>query len=347
MGKNNNITYGLGYQGSKNAIAWQIVNRLPSNDTLVDLFCGGGAITHCAMAPHDSFQDNYGRFKNYIMNDVNSLILKAVKMAFNGEFKNETRWVSRKEFKKLKDTDPYAAICFSYSNGLNTYLYGEGDTEKTKKALHYAIVFNNWSYFRHIFSKEITHSAKELLEGITDLQARRTRLCLFLEKTLKQEAHVQNLENLARLQRMQMLARVQHMERIKRLEHMECNDDKIQYYSTDYRNVPIPPNSTVYCDIPYKDTREYKAVGSFDHDAFYEWALSRDFPVFVSEYNMPDTFTCLYKVKKNTLFSQQGATGKKDEGLYVQNKFAKVYENPTKYKEVDMFAQLEKEENKQ
>jgi hypothetical protein len=187
MGKNNNITYGLGYQGSKNAIAWQIVNRLPSNDTLVDLFCGGGAITHCAMAPHDRFQDNHGRFKNYIMNDANSLIVKAVKMAFNGEFENETRWISRKEFKKLKDTDPYVAICFSFSNGLSTYLYGEGDTEKTKKALHYAIVFNNWRYFGHIFSKEITHSAKELLEGITDLQERRTRLCLFLEKTLKQE----------------------------------------------------------------------------------------------------------------------------------------------------------------
>lgn len=176
------------------------------------------------------------------------------------------------------------------------------------------------------------------MEGITDLQARRTRLCLFLEKTLKQETKVQNLESLARLQRMQSLERLQRLQSLERMQN-------IQYYSTDYRNVPIPPNSTVYCDIPYEGTCDYKAIGKFDHNAFYEWALSRDFPVFVSEYNMPDTFTCLYRVKKNVLFSQKGTTGKKDEGLYVQNKFAKTYENPTKYKEVDMFAQLEKEEN--
>ena len=333
MGENHNIQYGLGYQGSKNAIAWQIVNRLPSNDTLVDLFCGGGAITHCAMAPHDRFQDNYGRFKNYIMNDVNSLIVKAVKMAFNGEFKNETRWISRKEFKELKDTDPYVAICFSFGNNLVGYMYND-KIAKYKKALHYAIMFNNWAYFRKLYSKEIYTESKELVEGMTDTHARRMRIMSVIKRhkvKVDVKGRVVSLESL------------ESLERLERLESLES----VKFYSTDYRNVPIPPNSTVYCDIPYKDTGEYKAVGSFDHDAFYEWALSRDFPVFVSEYNMPDTFTCLYKVKKNALFSSQGTTGKKDEGLYVQNKFAKLYENPTKYKEVDMFAQLEKEENKQ
>lgn len=336
MGENHNIQYGLGYQGSKNAIAWQIVNRLPSNDTLVDLFCGGGAITHCAMAPHDSFQDNYGRFKNYIMNDVNSLVVKAIKMAFNGEFKNETRWISRKEFKKLKDTDPYVAICFSFSNNLVRYMYND-KIAKYKKALHYAIMFNNWAYFRKLFSKEIYTESKELVEGITDTHARRMRIMSVIKR------HKVKVDVKGRVTELQSLQSLESLERLQRLERLQS----VKYYSTDYRNVPIPPNSTVYCDIPYKDTGEYKAVGSFDHDAFYEWALSRDFPVFVSEYNMPDTFTCLYKVKKNALFSSQGTTGKKDEGLYVQNKFAKIYENPTKYKEVDMFAQLEKEENKQ
>jgi hypothetical protein len=336
MGKNNNITYGLGYQGSKNAIAWQIVNRLPSNDTLVDLFCGGGAITHCAMAPHDRFQTNYGRFKNYIMNDVNSLMVKAIKMAFNGEFKNETRWISKKEFKKLKDTDPYVAICFSFSNNLTTYMYND-KIEKYKKAIHYATMFNNWAYFCKLFSKKIYTESREFAEGLTDTQERRRRIMYVIKKhkvKVNTGKGLQNLQSLESLQRLQCLERLQSLQ-------------NIQYYSTDYRDVPIPPNSTVYCDIPYKGTADYKAVDSFDHDAFYEWALSRDFPVFVSEYNMPDTFTCLYKVKKNVLFSQQGKTGKKDEGLYVQNKFAKIYENPTKNKEVDMFAELEKEENKQ
>ena len=42
-------SFGLPYQGSKNDIAWQIVGNLPSGKRLVDLFGGGGAITHAAL----------------------------------------------------------------------------------------------------------------------------------------------------------------------------------------------------------------------------------------------------------------------------------------------------------
>ena len=56
------MRYGLPYKGSKNAIAEWIVNALPPADTFVDLFCGGGAVTHYAM-----LTDKYQRF---IMNDV-------------------------------------------------------------------------------------------------------------------------------------------------------------------------------------------------------------------------------------------------------------------------------------
>ena len=41
--------YGICYMGSKNSIAEEIVNLLPKADNLYDLFCGGGAITHCAI----------------------------------------------------------------------------------------------------------------------------------------------------------------------------------------------------------------------------------------------------------------------------------------------------------
>ena len=41
------MTYGVGYVGSKNTIAADIVNILPKGNRLVDLFGGGGAITHC------------------------------------------------------------------------------------------------------------------------------------------------------------------------------------------------------------------------------------------------------------------------------------------------------------
>ena len=44
---------------------------------------------------------------------------------------------------RLKDTDPYVAICFSFGNDLKTYCYGK-DIEETKKALHYAIFFSSY-----------------------------------------------------------------------------------------------------------------------------------------------------------------------------------------------------------
>jgi site-specific DNA-adenine methylase len=40
------MRYGLPYKGSKNAIADWIVSTLPKAEIFVDLFCGGGAITH-------------------------------------------------------------------------------------------------------------------------------------------------------------------------------------------------------------------------------------------------------------------------------------------------------------
>ena len=54
--------YGLPYMGSKNRIAEWVVENLPSAGTLVDLFAGGCAITHCAMLS--------GKFKHVIANDI-------------------------------------------------------------------------------------------------------------------------------------------------------------------------------------------------------------------------------------------------------------------------------------
>jgi len=36
--------YGIGYRGSKNKIAEEILEQLPSGNRLVDLFGGGGAL---------------------------------------------------------------------------------------------------------------------------------------------------------------------------------------------------------------------------------------------------------------------------------------------------------------
>ena len=92
-----------------------------------------------------------------------------------------------------------------------------------------------------------------------------------------------------------LLQRLQSLESLQRLQRLEV-------HSGDYRAVEIPAGAVVYCDIPYRGTAEYTA-GTFDHDAFYEWALSRPFPVFVSEYAMPTEFSCVWDIKHRSILS--------------------------------------------
>ena len=73
----------------------------------------------------------------------------------------------------------------------------------------------------------------------------------------------------------------------------------------DYRDVGITPNSTVYCDIPYIEKGGYN-VG-FNHNEFYEWALSRPFDVYISEYSMPEGFTCIGEKTRLMSFSKKGS----------------------------------------
>lgn len=52
--------------------------------------------------------------------------------------------------------------------------------------------------------------------------------------------------------------------------------------------------SIIYCDPPYQATTKY---GSFNHKSFWEWVrhLSKNHWVYVSEYNAPDDFECLWE----------------------------------------------------
>ena len=131
--------YGMPYLGSKNTIALAIVKALPPAENFYDIFCGGGAVAEVAL---DS-----KKYKNVFVNDLNPLAIKGLKMAFQGEFKNETRWIDRDVFHQLKTSDPYVAICFSFSNDCDHYMYGEY-LEPWKKALHYARFFNDFSLMR-------------------------------------------------------------------------------------------------------------------------------------------------------------------------------------------------------
>lgn len=64
----------------------------------------------------------------------------------------------------------------------------------------------------------------------------------------------------------------------------------------DYKDVKIPENAIVYCDIPYKSTTGY-SLGKFDTDEFwcYNRELSKNNIVLTSEQEAPGDFICIWQ----------------------------------------------------
>lgn len=277
------MNFGLPYKGSKNKIANWVCDILPNANTLYDLFCGGGAITHCASLNR--------KYNNYIVNDLNSLCIKGLKKAFNGEFKNETRWISRDDFFKLKDIDYYVACCFSFGNDFKTYAYGK-DIEQFKKAMHNSVVFNDNSLLsKFVNIDNLNYTSDSIQERMLYLRKYLHNFTNFKDKKIQ----LQNLEGLARLQSFERLQRLNELNNLQK--------DNIKFYSDDYQNIPLTDkDAVIYCDIPYANTAKYKH--SFDYERFYLLAERQEIPVYISEYQMPkDRFVCVAEKENRCTFS--------------------------------------------
>ena len=85
-----------------------------------------------------------------------------------------------------------------------------------------------------------------------------------------------------------------------------------------YLDLLLPPKSLIYCDPPYRDATGYKGV--FDHEAFYDWCRAKrdeGHTVFVSEYQMPEDFTCLWQKEQVSSLTQDTGSKKAVEKLFT------------------------------
>lgn len=75
----------------------------------------------------------------------------------------------------------------------------------------------------------------------------------------------------------------------------------IEFKNESYINIDIPDNSVIYCDPPYKLTTGYRGTDKFDYDEFWQWCRdkSKEHRVFISEYNAPDDFECIWSKSLN------------------------------------------------
>lgn len=84
----------------------------------------------------------------------------------------------------------------------------------------------------------------------------------------------------------------------------------VKFDSKPYYDLILPENSIVYCDPPYKGTTKYFI--DFDHELFWNWVRNISqlgHTVFVSEYDAPHDFECVWKKQASSSLSAIGKTG--------------------------------------
>ena len=327
------MKYGLPYKGSKNKLAERIVSLMPKADHLIDLFCGGCAVSHCAM-----LRDKWPHIH---INDIDWRPVTLFVDALDGQYCDEMRWISREDFFRLKDTDPYVAIVWSFGNNMRDYLYSQ-EIEPLKRAIHYAMFYGDYEPAR-----ELGHDLS-FIEPLHDLQKRYiavkhyfSRLGHFQQQSFEGGAELECSPGVSREVQLQSWGGQDYasypVKRPYEMQHLECQNRVGQFKKKkrtraiaeprtatrpatdcstangtaryplwggqkpllthsvgDYQQVEIPDGSVIYCDIPYLDTNVYDKEHGFDYERFYDWCSRQTQPLFISSYDMPDDrFRCI------------------------------------------------------
>lgn len=256
------MTYGVPYMGSKNKIGKDIIEVLPSGRRFVDLFAGGCAMTHAALAS--------GKYDCALTNDKSPVCgVDLFKMAVKGEFDDPKylRLVDYDEFYERRFIDPWMIAIFGWNYSIYYFAGKKGEASQL-------IAKNN----------------------ITDIT------------TLAKFGNTRQLQCLNRLRKLK-----------------DCVDlSKVEFTNMDYKDYEFKEGDVVYCDPPYGDTKHfYNIKETFDHDQFWDWVRTRDYPIYVSEYSAPDDFVSIFEKRRGGIQSRDGKnkTTTHTEHLFIHKKF--------------------------
>lgn len=232
--------YGVPYQGNKSRIADRIISVLPSGKRLVDLFGGGGAITHCALLS--------GKWESQLYNDINPLATTLFIDAVNGKYADESRTITRDDFERLKDSDGYVKYIWSFGNNGDNYLWG-ADIEDVKCQACRVILAPN-------------------------ISERRLNYMKFLRTLNENKKCLQRLESVEHLQSLQALQVLQRLEALQRLEVSNIDYRDYQHKDGDvvYCDVPYEQTGKASCNdygLLFDSLEFYKWVKEKDYPVFF------------------------------------------------------------------------------
>ena len=324
-------SYGLPYTGSKSRIAHWVIDNLPSGRVLIDAFAGGCAITHRALLSQ--------KWQTIIANDINGKYPQLFLDAIHGRYRDEKRWISRQDFERLKSKDAFVACCWSFGNNLQYYMYSKA-IEPYKRALHYAIVFDDFAPMQELMP-EVAQAVRDAIHWIPNTHDRRITAQNVIVKTLKRltddnfahpiiqsnplyQTILHTSRNTPRPPSLQSLQSLESLERLQSLERLEILE-RLQVTSLSYDEIDIQADAVVYCDPPYHACEKTLYEGTakaFDHCAFYDWcvSVSKTNPIFISEYSIEDDrFEVVAEKQKMTSMSSKTAINV-TERLYTVKK---------------------------
>ena len=337
------MRYGVPYQGSKNQIAKWVIDNLPKDKILVDLFAGGCAVTHAAMLS--------GKWDRIVANDIGDapeLFCDAI----DGKYADEKRWISREDFQDLKDIDPYVSLCWSFGNNRSNYLYGK-EIEPWKKALHYARVFGDCSLLREM-GIDSDGSSKDILKYQKQYKEKYIRWWLSKQKYISlasnklitndklnikenkdkggqyfisslKKSELKSIEKLQSAQRLEVVQNLSRVKMLQSLQSLQTYKNNLTVYRKNYWDVTIPDDAIVYADPPYKGTYQDAYKCDFNYATFEKWLNEVPFMVIVSEYNAPAGCVEIASIKKQSTFAQGNKGGTNTEKLFVQERFYNEY----------------------
>lgn len=312
------MSYGLNYMGSKQGVISSLAMFFPKSENFYDLFGGGFSVSHF-MLLHRSHRHKYFHY-----NEIQGDLVELIQDAISGKYSYENfmpEWIDRKTFFSRKDQSAYVRYLWSFGNHGKGYLFGE-DIEPYKRSMHEAVVFSRFDdlardVFR--FSKwpgtvQTISDRRLYFRQLIEHYRRKNQFPAKLVPYLPARFGNQKYEQLQRLRRLQQLEGLERLQQLEALQRL----NSITLTSRSYESVQIAKNSVVYCDIPYQGTAEYGQ--EFSHRNFFDWARSREFPVYVSEYNAPSDFKKIYSMDHSKKLAANTNATDSTESLFWNGK---------------------------
>lgn len=269
--------YGIPYMGSKQKLVDKIVpfilQRHPNATHFYDVFGGGGSVALYTVRTHPELQVHYNELSKAIGN-----LMQYLKDGGDIPFD----FVPREKFERLYTGDDWYAgllqTCWTFGNNQKSYLYGL-DIQDFKQALSELVMTGkgDLDYLERFTDEFVQKEYGKSVQTLIFLNRQRYKTPYQRRIVLaRQIPHIGALQHLARL------------ERLVQIENMPGINDLQVTAGKSYDQIQISDDGAiVYCDPPYENAAEYRE-GGFDHKAFYDWVMSRTYPVYVSSYRVSD-----------------------------------------------------------